>query len=259
MLGKGRAEAISLQDYLDLANEIGCHPADLEAIAKVESGGFGWYKDGRMKILFEKHWFYKLLKGAQRTQAVKQGLARKSWISPRRGGYRDQKTASMRYDILERAMKINRSAALKSISMGRFQIMGFNHKICGFNTVEDMWSKFLDSEKWQLHGFRMFLKNKKLEPAMRTRNFARIEKIYNGGGLGGAYARRMRTESDRLRRGKYKNWKPGPRVKKPKEPPLPPIMKPTEPVKEPTKPKEPPAQENFWVSLFKAFFKSLGN
>lgn len=259
MLGKGRAEAISLQDYLDLANEIRCHPADLEAIAKVESGGFGWYKDGRMKILFEKHWFYKLLKGSQRKKAVAQGLARKSWVSPRKGGYRDQRTASQRYNLLQKAMKINPAAALMSISMGRFQIMGFNYKVCGFDTVEDMWAKFLDSEKWQLHGFRMFLKNKKLEPSMRTRNFARIEKIYNGGGLGGAYARRMKQESDKLRRTKYKNWKPGPRVKKPKEPPpLPPIMKPTEPVKEPPKPPEKP-KESFLTTLFKALFKSIGN
>ena len=69
-LGKGRAAAITDAEMAALADELGCHPADLEAIAKVESSGFGWFKGGRIKILFEKHWFYKFLTGAARSNAV---------------------------------------------------------------------------------------------------------------------------------------------------------------------------------------------
>jgi hypothetical protein len=208
-LGKGRAAAIAAAEMAALADELGCHPADLEAIAEVESGGFGWYRDGRIKILFEKHWFFKLVAVALRATALKYGLARKSWVSPSKGGYRDQKTPDQRYAILAKAIDLDREAAFASVSIGRFQIMGFNHKICGFASASAMWMKFLDSERHQLRAFANFLKSKGLIAAIRRRDFAKVEKGYNGGGLGGAYARRMKAESDKLRAGKWKNYRPG--------------------------------------------------
>lgn len=208
-LGKGRAAAITAAEMAALADELGCHPADLEAIAEVESSGFGWFKDGRIKILFEKHWFYKLVSSQKRPQAVSSGLARRSWISPSKGGYRDQRSADQRYRLLDAAIDIDRAAALQSISIGRFQIMGFNYRICGFGTVEEMWAAFLDSEANQLRAFGNFLKSKRLVAALRKRDFAAVEKGYNGGGLGGTYARRMKAASDKLRAGKWKHYKPG--------------------------------------------------
>lgn len=208
-LGKGRAAAITPAEMAALADELRCHPADLEAIAEVESSGFGWFRDGRIKILFEKHWFYKLVTGAKRDQAVRRRLARRSWVSPSKGGYRDQKSADQRYRLLEAAMVLDREAALQSISIGRFQIMGFNYRVCGFPTVEEMWVAFLDSEANQLRAFGNFLKSKRLVAALRSRDFAKVEKGYNGGGLNGRYARRMRAASDRLRAGKWKGYEPG--------------------------------------------------
>lgn len=208
-LGKGRAAAIVPAEMAALADELGCHPADLEAIAEVESGGFGWYRDGRIKILFEKHWFYRLIGSARRETAVSLGIARKSWVSPSRGGYRDQITPDQRYAILAKAIDLDREAAFASVSIGRFQIMGFNHKICGFASASAMWTEFLDSERHQLRAFANFLKSKGLVAAIRRRDFAKVEKGYNGGGLGGAYARRMKAESDKLRAGKWKNYRPG--------------------------------------------------
>jgi hypothetical protein len=208
-LGKGRAEAITDADMSALATEIGCHPADLEAIAIVESNGFGWYADGRMKILFEKHWFYKLAPASERAAAVSAGLARKSWVSPAKGGYKDQSNADARYRLLAKAIAMDEEAALQSISMGRFQIMGFNHALCGFATARQMWVAFLDSEKNQLRAFATFLRKKGLYPALITRDFQKIETVYNGGGLTGAYARKMRAEADKLWAGKWKGWTPG--------------------------------------------------
>ncbi|PTW53933.1 uncharacterized protein DUF3380 [Breoghania corrubedonensis] len=205
-LGKGRAEAVSDDAMAALAREIGCHPADLEAIAEVESNGFGWFPDGRIKILFEKHWIYRNLSGTARKRAVQAGLARKKWIAPKAGGYSDQATADQRYVLLARAIEIDEEAALRSISMGRFQIMGFNYSLCGFTSARQMWAAFCDSEKHQLRAFASFLHNKRLGEALRNRDFARIEDVYNGGGLGGAYARRMARKSDQLRAGKWQGW-----------------------------------------------------
>lgn len=221
MLGKGRAEAITDSDIEALAIEMGVHPADLEAIAEVESNGFGWFPDGRIKILFEKHWFFKHLSGKARENASKSGLARKNWISPKKAGYKDQDTADDRYRLLERAMRIDEEAALRSISMGKYQIMGFNYALCGFVSAKHMWEKFLDSEVHQLRAFATFLRKKKLIPALKVRDFNRIEEVYNGGGLNGAYAVKMRRASDELRSGKWKEWTPDKPVQPRKPVPIP--------------------------------------
>ena len=208
ILGKGRAAATSDNDIARLAIDLGCHPAVLEAIVKVESGGFGWSKDGRMKILFEKHWFFKVLRGAQRTRAVNAGLARKGWISPSKGGYKEQRTTAAKYKILSNAIDINEEAAFKSISMGKFQIMGFNHGICGFPSAKAMFDDFTDTEANQLKALSNFMIAKKLQNALRNEDFNRIEKVYNGGGLNGKYAARMRTHCRKLKAGKWKDFDP---------------------------------------------------
>jgi len=208
-LGYGKAVAATDADMSRLADDLKCHPADLEAIAQVESSGFGWFADGRIKILFEKHWFYKLIPDGARSNATKNGLARKNWISPKNGGYKDQASPEDRYKLLERALKVDREAAFQSVSVGTFQIMGFNHKICGHQTAEGMFNAFCESEVYQLTAFAGFLSNKGLLPAIRARDFAKVEEVYNGGGLNGEYAARMRKASDKLRAGKWKDYKSG--------------------------------------------------
>lgn len=207
-LGAGRAEAITDKDIATLADQLGVHPADLEAIAEVESNGFGWFADGRMKILFEKHWFYKLIDPAKRAKAVNAGLARAKWIAPKDGGYTEQKSSAQRYKILQDAIAIDEDAAYQSISMGKFQIMGFNHGLCGFVSAKQMFGQFVDSEANQLRAFANFLKGKNLIPALKARDFAEIEKVYNGGGLNGTYAKKMKAASDSLRAGKWKHYQP---------------------------------------------------
>lgn len=217
MLGTGRAEAITDRHIATLADQLGVHPADIEAISEVESNGFGWYPDGRIKILFEKHWFYKLIPTSLRAAAVKAGLARKDWISPAKGGYKEQNTPAARYDLLAKAIKYDEEAAYQSISIGRYQIMGFNHAICGFATAKLMFERFVDSEVNQLSAFAAFLKSKNLIPAVKARDFAKIEEVYNGGGLGGEYALKMQKASDRLRAGKWKGYVAG-STREPEEP-----------------------------------------
>lgn len=207
-LGEGRAEAITDKDIATLADKLGVHPADLEAIAEVESNGFGWFADGRMKILFEKHWFYKLIDPSKRAKAVNAGLARAKWIAPKDGGYTEQKSSAQRYKILQDAIAVDEDAAYQSISMGKFQIMGFNHGLCGFTSAKQMFVQFLDSEANQLRAFANFLKGKNLIPALKARDFAEIEKVYNGGGLNGTYAKKMKAASDSLRAGKWKHYQP---------------------------------------------------
>lgn len=242
MLGKGKAEAITDADIERLAIEFGCHPAALEAISNVESRGFGWFPDGRIKILFEKHWMYKLTKGTERQRAVSTGVARRKWISPKKGGYKEQKTAEDRYRILRQAIGIDETAALQSISIGKFQIMGFNYALCGFASPQDMWTAFLESERHQLRAFSTFLEKKGLVSAIRRLDFDEVEEKYNGGGLNGEYARRMDEEYEELKDGKWKGWSPD-KVKDPI-----PIPRP----KPDIKPDTEPASGGLFAALIKA-------
>jgi hypothetical protein len=58
----GPDTALTLQDYVDSAGGLACHPANVMAFAEVESSGAGFI-DGYPKMLFEPHRFCKLTKG----------------------------------------------------------------------------------------------------------------------------------------------------------------------------------------------------
>lgn len=208
MLGQGRAAAISNDDMAALARELGCHPATLEAIAEVESNGFGWFDDGRIKILPEPHKFDDYLPAARRAEAYRLGLATVSYNATRASGHYKRMTNAPgpRYDFLARMIAFDENAAFNAISVGRFQIMGFNHLVCGYRSAKAMFDAFVDSEANQLRAFGRFLLSKGLKDELAREDFATIETLYNGGGLNGVYAARMRTEAAKLKRGKWAKW-----------------------------------------------------
>lgn len=208
MLGQGRAAAISNDDMAALARELGCHPATLEAIAEVESNGFGWFDDGRIKILPEPHKFDDYLPKARRAEALRLGLASPSFEATRASGHYKRMTngPGPRYAFLARLIAFDENAAFNAISVGRFQIMGFNHEVCGYPTAKAMFDAFVDSEAEQLRAFGRFLVSKNLKAALAAENFDLVEQRYNGGGLNGVYATRMRAEAAKLKRGKWAKW-----------------------------------------------------
>lgn len=126
----GKAKPLDDIDLPRIGSQIGVGEDVLHMVLDVESRGNGFDKAGRPTMLFEPHIFYRELSGEQRDKAVKQGLAYKSWKS---GSYpRDS------YPRLQKAILINKSAALKSCSWGAFQVMGFNYKLAGYSTVGAM-------------------------------------------------------------------------------------------------------------------------
>lgn len=268
MLGQGRAAAISNDDMAALAREMGCHPASLEAIAEVESSGFGWFDDGRIKILPEPHKFDDYLAESKRAAARRLGLATTSYAATKASGHYKRMTngPGPRYALLARMIAFDENAAFNAISVGRFQIMGFNHAVCGYRTAKAMFEAFVDSEANQLRAFGRFLVDKKLKDELAREDFDGIERGYNGGGLNGVYARRMRTEAARLKRGKWAKWPeswpgkgvtmaPPPMVRpEPVSPPPPPPAAPEpSPVLPPTAP-TPAPRASWWSRLWSGFF-----
>jgi hypothetical protein len=169
---KGKAKRLDDIDLPRLGKEIGVGEDELHAFIDVETRGSGFDPQGRPRILFERHKFWKYLPPAKRGKAEKAGLASKT-----PGGYGKE---SEQYGKLAKAMAIDEEAALLSCSWGLGQIMGFNYKLAGYSTVKDMIQSFMDDEENHLAAAVRFIKNTGLDDELRAHNWAAFAKGYNG-------------------------------------------------------------------------------
>lgn len=195
---KGAARPLSDGDVITIAGYLGCHVAAVQAVLKIESAGHGFASDKRPIILNEPHVFYRELPSSKRAQAVHAGLAYSKW-----GTRPYPKTQASRYAWLEKAMAIDEVAALKSCSWGLGQIMGFNYRACGFASVQTFVRAMTLSEGAQLYAMARFIVSNHLQGHLRTRNWSRFARGYNGSGyakngyhtkLARAYAARPANE-----------------------------------------------------------------
>lgn len=67
-----------------------------------------------------------------------------------------------------------------------FQIGGFNYKLCGCESVQEMVELMSKSELEQLELFAAFIRNAGMLQALRDKNWAAFARKYNGA----SYARR---------------------------------------------------------------------
>lgn len=198
---KGAAKRLDNIDIPKIGAEIGVGEDELHAFMDVEAAGSGFDVQGRVKMLFEPHVFYRELgPGKKRERAVKEGLAYARWKS---GGY-----PADSYPRLKAAMQIDETAALRSASWGLGQIMGFNFVSAGYTSVQLMIKAFADDEENQLRAVVKFLKARGLAPALKAHDWAKIERVYNGGGFKGAYAVKMQNAFARWQRIKDTPWNP---------------------------------------------------
>lgn len=168
----GKAERLADIDLPRVGAMIGVGEDEIHAVIDVETGnGRGFDAQGRPKMLFEPHVFYRELTGGQQDQAVRMGLAWRKW---KRDYPRDS------YPRLEKAMVINEDAALRSASWGLGQIMGFNHQLAGYPSARAMVEAFLDSEADHLEAIVRFIKNSGLDDELRRHDWHGFARGYNG-------------------------------------------------------------------------------
>lgn len=194
--GKGR----TAQTLARVAGQLGVEQDALGAFIDVEAAGSGFDSKGRLKILFEKHKFYKHISKDKRDEAVKAGLARKDWISPAKGGYDDQKTPDAKWAILARAAALDEIAALKSASVGCGQIMGEHAEWLGYGTPQDFWDLCAVTEDAQIEAMGRFLTKAGLIDEMRRKDWRGLAKGYNGPGQVDVYAPRLEKAYNKLRK-----------------------------------------------------------
>lgn len=182
--------------FSDAATQLGCTVAQIRAVDEVESGG-GWFADVRAdilnldgpggfiggpnlpKILFEAHIFDRETKG--RFRAAHPNISSARWNRALYVG------GQAEWRRLYNAMQLDRVAALRSASVGRYQIMGFNHKLAGFAMVETYWEAMKESEAKHLEAFVSFIINSRLGDELRRISNVHADCVpfargYNGSG-----------------------------------------------------------------------------
>jgi len=171
----GSGLTLSGEDFARAADMLGCDEAAIRAVSFVEARGQGFDAKKRPVILPERHVFYRCLSGEARQRAVNQGLAYSSWQPGRYPATQDG-----RYELLGRMMAIDEEAGLKAASWGLGQVLGENHRVCGFATARDLVEKCLESEGGQLVVMAGFIAGNNLARHLRSKNWAAFARAYNG-------------------------------------------------------------------------------
>lgn len=178
------------------AERIGVQPAALLAVAEIESAGHVYAKVvGRDEplIRWEGHYFYDRLKGAKRAQAVGSGLA-----SPKAGKVKNPASQSARWQIVARASKIDRNAALESISIGLGQVMGAHWSRLGFSSPSGMIDHARRGAAEQINLMVRYIEEFGLADELQRLDFEAFTRGYNGkGGIANGYHTKMRAAYER--------------------------------------------------------------
>lgn len=172
---------ITWGDICRVSESIDVDPCIIQAICNIESSGSGFSRDGRIKIQFEGHVFYRELRkrGIDPNKYNTDGR-NKDIIYPR-FTRRYVLRQDAEHDQYARASVINEECAILSTSWGAFQIMGFNYSTCGYRSPFEFRDEMLMGNKAQLDSLIKFLKGKSgMVNALRTLNFDGIALRYNG-------------------------------------------------------------------------------
>ena len=165
---------------------------------EVESGKReGFISTGKPTILFEGHIFWKELEkrglNPKKLSEYNEDIIYKNWTNKfYKGGEKE-------YERFQRAAAINEEAAICSTSWGMFQIMGFNHSLCGVNSPMDFFKQVSVHERNQLNMLVNFILNNKLTRYLKNKDWSGFAKLYNGSGyLKNNYAKKLEETYNKL-------------------------------------------------------------
>lgn len=165
----------------EIARENGIHPAALLAVKLVESGiKSGFLDSGKPQILFEGHMFYKYLKANVKSLDINKLCAQYPNIVYPKWDKSKYLGGEKEWTRLEQARQINVKYANYSASWGMFQVMGFNYKSCGCESISEFVEKMSESQEQQLRLTLNFFKHSNLIVPLQKRQWATFAKGYNG-------------------------------------------------------------------------------
>lgn len=181
-----KADVVTDNDINSIAKILGdTSDRRIKAVAKVESGGDAFSKDGLVKILWERHLFYKYVK-----QTIYFVGYKNQYIShPDFGGYTidiNENSINDSWEKLSYAMCTNPDGAFQSISIGKFQVLGKYYKEMGYDHPIEM---LYDASRNEVSHYKMlanyilkvaFLKPSFLKISANAEDCRAFAKGYNG-------------------------------------------------------------------------------
>lgn len=179
-------------------------PADAVGVLVTESSGRPFGADGRLLIRFENHQFWEYWGKANPALfnqhfAFDPGVTWQGhhWRADAQGPWLAcHASNAQEWQVLEFARQLDEDAALRSISMGAPQIMGFNHATVGYPTPKAMFAAFEHDAGAQLLALFRFMEVNGLVGAVRNKQYRRFAVVYNGPGQPDYYAGKMRDYAE---------------------------------------------------------------
>lgn len=178
----GQGQPLTRKGLISTLDLLGMSPSDaayIWTVVEVETAavtqGFGFRPERRPQMLFERHKFSKFTGGAFDDEAPD--------ISGPPGGYG---TFGAQYNRIEKALALCDKAALgvepalKSASWGMGQVMGFNHKVVGFESAAAMVEAMKTGEDAQLAAMARFLVANSLAENLLQHDWEGFARGYNG-------------------------------------------------------------------------------
>jgi hypothetical protein len=170
------APAVLDDELQEFADKLGASLKQIKAVALVESSGGGFTDTGRPKILFERHYFWRLTGGR---------FGASAWSQPTGGGYDGDSWSKLCLAACQ-----DPAAAFGSCSWGKFQIMGAHWKALGYPTVLDFVWELSRTEAAHYDAFARFIEANNLTMALRRidgnpANCLAFARGYNGKGQRG--------------------------------------------------------------------------
>ena len=167
-----------ISEITKAAARLGIEPAALLAAAEVESGGVAFaIIDGKQEplIRFEGHYF------DRRLSPQKQAVARAAGLSsPIAGAVANPVSQTGRWDLLARAVRIDRQAAYESVSWGIGQVMGAHWKKLRFASIGDFVALARRDVAGQAEIMARFIDTEGLSAALAAQDWAGFARGYNG-------------------------------------------------------------------------------
>jgi len=167
-----------IQEITEAGGRFGIEPAALLAVAEVESGGQAFAViDGKREplIRFEGHYFDRRLSPEKQVVARAAGLS-----SPIAGAVANPISQEGRWNLLSRAVRIDREAAYESVSWGIGQVMGAHWQKLDFASVMDFVALARRDVAGQAEIMARFIDREGLAAPLAARDWAAFARGYNG-------------------------------------------------------------------------------
>lgn len=181
----GDASPMTLQDYADEARDLNIPPERLYALRAFESNS-AFDDQGRLIIAYETHVFSRNTSPKHVFDKSHPRLSTKNWVNvrnlPQGAEHAFRLNNTDRWGLVASAMDLNFDAAICAISMGRWQILGEGWKQLGFVSPLALLEYLYEGERAQLDVTMRFWNWKNITPALRSGDWERFMRGWNGAG-----------------------------------------------------------------------------